>query len=586
MALFKKINKFSQENEELKKKEKRFDRTFILMGKASSGKSTLGNLLLGRNERFKTHKSKSAFGETKKVQQDGNMIDPSQIYDTREERECDKLNIQVFDQPGSNDCDFTQEKYCEFLRKCISESNAEMTATFLILINLKSSLFSAEEILTIINIAEVLSDSSYSFFPNAILVFTHADLLMKKSKRDKYPDYSDDSKDESNDDSDESDGDMEMHSEDLAISQRIRDSSEKDFQNNLEVILDKKLKKERYSCIKDLIDLTERRYIFVNGTDTSEINRYDILKKLFDLSRPKLNVYINGNTIFQGKELKKIFKEDPRIKSFEKNSLKYDVEYHFNPDLNIFKKFEIKDLEDDIVSALDKLSGITKGISAMVLLISLQEVFNNEIYNLILNLPKTYNLGEDFRKDFWNYACIVYKVPDDSEEIVKHNIENNRLLKDLNRKVNFRYTWVTKKTLPDDCSRRLTDLVRKVKVETEGKSYTDSVVLAEMNQKIKMSYKLRKSQSKVKINGDIKNADLQEIIPFYKSKSDSKVFVASNNFFSDKETISPMVGYFILKNINQTIAKKFREEYKDNSIKIPTKDYKQYCMRALKDLDL
>ena len=48
-----------------------------------------------------------------------------------------------------------------------------------------------------------------------------------------------------------------------------------------------------------------------------------------------------------------------------------------------------------------------------------------------------------------------------TEELVKHNIESNKLLKDLNKKVNFRYTWVTKKTLPDDCSRRLTDLVRK-----------------------------------------------------------------------------------------------------------------------------
>ena len=59
-----------------------------------------------------------------------------------------------------------------------------MSATFLILINLNSSIFCSEN---------VLSDSSYSFFPNAILVFTHADLLIKKSKRDEFTDYSDDS---------------------------------------------------------------------------------------------------------------------------------------------------------------------------------------------------------------------------------------------------------------------------------------------------------------------------------------------------------------------------------------------------------
>ena len=79
------------------------------------------------------------------------------------------------------------------------------------------------------------------------------------------------------------------------------------------------MKMNKHSNFKELIDLVERRYIFVNGIDTSEINRYDIFKKLFDLSRPKLNAYINGNTTFLGKELKQIFQVDPRIKSFEKS---------------------------------------------------------------------------------------------------------------------------------------------------------------------------------------------------------------------------------------------------------------------------
>ena len=47
---------------------KDFDRSFILFGKANSGKSTLANLLLKSGD-FETHKRSGASGLTKDVQQ-------------------------------------------------------------------------------------------------------------------------------------------------------------------------------------------------------------------------------------------------------------------------------------------------------------------------------------------------------------------------------------------------------------------------------------------------------------------------------------------------------------------------------------
>ena len=513
-------------------KVRNFDRSFILLGKGSAGKSTLGNLLLG-GKPFKEHDMPEAFGVTVKVHSGETEIESSLVYDLNGHPN-QMLNIQVLDQPGLNDHDFKQKHLCEFLTKCIAASKAEMSASFLILIKLSAAFFSSEELLTILNLAEILSDGNYNFFSNAMIVFTHADEL---------PDY------------------LEGET----------------FEEKFDDLLDR----EDFECVQELIDLVDGRYIFINAKDGSENNRVTTLQKLFKLTRPNLTVYINGNNGFRGNELKQLFGEDEYEDSFEKNLLKQDVEYHFNPDLNIFKKHEKRDLDDDIANALDKLSGISKGISAMVLLISLEEVFNQAMLKLILNLPKTYNLGEGFKKDFWDYACIMFKVPDDSEECVKKNITRNKLLQEINLKVKSRYSWVTKKTSPEECSRRLTDLVRKVKLDAEGKTYTDRVVLTEMRQRIRGAGRLKRSRRAIRMSGRIDDEDLRRDIPFYQSHDGSKVMVEANGFFWDKEEISPMIGYFILKNINPDIAEEFKEKYPDKDAKIPTRKYTDYCIKAM-----
>ena len=66
-------------------------------------------------DRFEIHLYKSAIGVTKEVQQDEAIIDSDQIYGTRVESRFDKLDFQVFDQPGSNSYDFSQKNYCESL---------------------------------------------------------------------------------------------------------------------------------------------------------------------------------------------------------------------------------------------------------------------------------------------------------------------------------------------------------------------------------------------------------------------------------------------------------------------------------------
>ena len=533
MAFFKKPNIL---NDKKTVREQNFDRTFILFGKGSTGKSTLGNLLLG-GKPFKEHKVTEGFGLTKKVQSADCKIDAAKVYDFCE-MNCEidnKLKIQVLDQPGSNDHDFTQEQYCTFLKQCIAEAKAEMSASFLILISLNSRNFTAKELLTILNLAEILSDSAYSFFPNAIVVFTQADNVV--------PDMNPD---------------------------------------ELEEILQAKLKTEEYGTVKDLIEFVGGRYIFVNAGDTRASNRINILKTLFQLIRPHLNLYIHGNNAFKGNELKVLLGENEKTKSFGRKLLKYDVEYHFKFDLNLFKKSEVKEIEEKVVNALKNLSSFNNGISTIVLLINFEELFNIEMYDLIVNTPKAYNLDEAFNANFWSYACIMFRVPVDSEEFVRRNFESNKLLESLALKVNHRYAWITESISPEECSRKLTDLARKVKQDTEGKSYTDRVVLEEMSRMIDGSAKLRKGRNKEQMGAGIQNSDIRREVPVFQGGPNDRVLVNSNNFFWDKESISPQIGYYILKNLSPDLAEEFRKKYPYEGKKIPTEEYSAFCLQEMK----
>ena len=513
-----------------------FDRSFILFGKGNSGKSTLANLLLGR-EKFQTHKRTDAFGLTRVVQSEEFTVDPRVIYGI-ECREMIPLNVQILDQPGCNDNSFKQENYCEFLKECIAKSKGEFSANFLIVISLTSQFFSPEEILTIMNIAEILSHSSYSFFPNASIVFTHADEVDKHLNKEK-----------------------------------------------LEQELERILEQEDFAMIKDLIALVEGRCIFINGTNKSEGNRNEILRDLFTQSKPNLRIYINGNNGFKGRDIKQLLRINPDVTSFKNDSLKYDIEYHFNPDLNLFRRYERMDLGEEITLALSKLSGIGKGVSVMIILISLEEIFNNEMYRLILNLQETYMLDEDFKKDFWNYACILFKVPCEDENYLKMNLNSNQLLTDLVGRVKSRYISVSNETSKEVCSDKILSLVKRVKLETEGKTYIDGTVLAEMREIIKEAAKQRKCKGMRQMLDGIKNKELiQNGIPIFKLKNGPQIAVAVNEFFWSRKYISPRIGYFILKNLNQRAkAKEFKEKYSNQKL-LSTEEFADFCLKALKEM--
>ena len=219
----------------ISEQERNLDRKFIMLGKICSGKSTLSNFLVGPRDvsLFPTHMRKEAKGKT-------NRVKNGKIVHSPLDR-SEKLTFQITDLPGTNDSKVTERKLCQFIVQSIKESRAQLSDTFLIVCNIITGKFFADEDMTsILNIAEILAQSGYMLFENAILVFTHADLVDEPERT-----------------------------------------------------LREKLKTEEWAGIGKLLERTDNRHLFVRSKDLSERNRDCVIKRLFELSKPTLN----GTTI-------------------------------------------------------------------------------------------------------------------------------------------------------------------------------------------------------------------------------------------------------------------------------------------------
>ena len=111
--------------------------------------------------------------------------------------------------------------------------------------------FADEDMTSILNIAEILADSGYMLFANAILVFTHADLVHESERT-----------------------------------------------------LREKIKTEEWAGIGQLLERTDNRLLFVRAKELSERNRDNVIKKLLKLSKTTLNVAFTGNSAYKRWELR------------------------------------------------------------------------------------------------------------------------------------------------------------------------------------------------------------------------------------------------------------------------------------------
>ena len=310
------------------------DRVFILIGKSKSGKSTLGNLLLG-NIQFVASDSKTSWSTTQSVQSSEVTLSPGEVFGIRE-----SLNIKVIDQPGMDNVGIEPETHCNNLVECMSDLNVKTFPTFLLVINLDSDRFLADRCSLLSKLSFLLTQASYSLFSHTVVVFTHADRVCD----------------------DISNRDMLMQ------------------------IVSEKCQKKEWGGLREILEEVHQRCIFVNGINDSPRYRNNFLRDLLELSKSILQIRFHGNDYFTSEYLKQ--KLEIRNSGIVEEDL-YKLDYRFHPDRNLFWKNELRDMNMN-ERALHSMVALGEGVSSMVVLVSLLARFSKQMEELINELPTHY----------------------------------------------------------------------------------------------------------------------------------------------------------------------------------------------------
>ena len=508
-----------------KKEDNRIKRRFIIMGERNSGKSTLGNLLLGPRE---SQLFATAWYTKPSVKATGMQMGQVWICKMHAgEIRCtclsnEKLKIEVIDDPNCT----KPEKHKQFLEKGVDKRRNPERITFLILINSNSCSLSGE-FKKIKDAEQILSKLNFELFTNAIVVFTHVDELVLHSKE------------------------------------------------TPEQILNKKLQQKEFVYVKRLLDLVHQRYMFINTMNFSRINRNEILNKLFEFDnwdsdfgwkiidklRDLNTAYDAPIMIFSDntqderkvenyqevlklrKKIPKYFELENKVDSFqytcigserneanckdlintippqipESNSNqqaqntpeeqrssttdKVNVNYltaalnelstssriePSTPRIADGDKSSIpeeKDIGKEIVNTLRELS-IEINTPIIIILIQIRDNFDEEIYTHILRLIKNDNrsLMADKQLRSPEFMGLVFELSFKNGDIFIDKMIENQYLRDLVEKVNHRYVCITEEMSASECSRILKNFIRtKFQNETTEILNTKSVQKSKQN---------------------------------------------------------------------------------------------------------
>ena len=500
---------------------------FILLGKAVIGKSTFGNLLIGGEyNSFKAGSEFRSYTLTTDVQSAVTTLSP-QTLSGMGYRDIETKNIKVIDQPGMDDADIELPTHCNNLVKCLEELDAKTFATFLIVVNLKSDRFSDDSCLLLTLLSEMLLQASYPLFSKAIIVFTHADEV-------------------------------------------VRDVNDRE---ELMQILKRKIRElEGWREMGEILLAVNERCIFVNGTSRDENYRSQVLKQLFDISICTLTLRFHGNNDFTSEYLQN--KMGIRGGGIVKGEF-YNLDYQFHRDRNLFWRDEYRgnSLETEVRDTLQTMIGFGEGVSAMVVLISLVNTLSAQMEELILNLPGCYIPEDEIEitvNNWWKQTCIVFKVPNErnAKLFVETNIGGNPRIKSLVEKVSHVWTWVAEDTRVDTCRKRMTEVCLAVRKKAAGRSFIKNTVISEIKGKMKAYRESEGQETQVVIfSREFHNIMAQGALNII--ESGDSVFVKLGGILF-KHTISIRSIRLILKNtrLSEEQIKLFKARYTNPNEKV------------------
>ena len=494
------------------------DRVFILIGKSKAGKSTLGNLLLGRNE-FEVGDLRQCASKTREVQSIEIRLHPGEVIGMNYDAD-NSLKIKVIDQPGMDDASIEPKIHCSNLVNCLSKSNMKTFPTFLLVINLKSDRFMDDDCSLLTKLSFLLTEASYSLFSHAVVVFTHADQV------------------------------------DTEISNKER----------LMQIVTEKCKNAGWGGLTEILESVSQRCIFVNGTNAEAGYRSKILGELFKLSKSTLQIRFHGNNDFTAEHLQnKLGIENPGILEEEL----YKLDYQFHPDRKLFGQ-KNSSMSEQLQGAIQSMIALGEGISSMAVLINLSTPFSMQMNELINQLPTDYtpDVGPRIGEQWWKHVFIVFEVYDDTigENIVEENIKCNPVIKTLASKANNRWTWVAEDTSESKCRDRITEMCLRVRQDTGGKVFINGTVLREFKEMMKQVPDTETSTIGIR-DPTFQQRMARGAIHFTESNN---IFVTKFWGITSKCQMSVSSMRQILRNtlLNKDELARFDNKYKDSEAKV------------------
>ena len=502
------------------------DRVFILIGKFKGGKSTLGNLLLGKNK-FKVSNSKTCNSATQSVQSSEVTLSPGEVFGINK-----SINIKVIDQPGMDDTNIKPETHCDNLVKCMSDLNVKTFPTFLLVINLESYQFLDDGCSLLTKLSFLLTQASYSLFSHTVVVFTHADRVCD-----------------------------DIRNKDMLMR-----------------IVNEKCQTKEWGGLTEILEEVHQRCIFVNGTNTSPWYRSILLRELFELSKSILQIRFHGNDYFTSEYLKK--KLEIKTDGIVEEEL-YNLDYQFHPDIWM-EELRDMNMDEQLKRALQSMVALGEGISSMVVLINLFAPFSKQMEELINELPTNYisDFDPEFARNdqkWWNHVFIVFIVSDDfnGEAIVRERLSYHLRMKTLVGKANDRWTWIARDTSVRMCKDRITDLCLRVRKEIGGKLFINDTVIREIKEMMtEIDKKAKDTHAGIRDPTFRQNMALGAI---------NYTLVA--NFWGVTPRHRTSVGSMslILRNtmLSEEDWKRFRVEYKDPKAKVSFEEIFQFLISSL-----
>ena len=113
------------------------------------------------------------------------------------------------------------------------------------------------------------------------------------------------------------------------------------------------------------------------------------------------------------------------------------ISLYYAPDLDLFNRFE-----DPVYTPEVRVLVEQGEIDVFLILISLEGIFSQSMYNLLTSIPTVLGLSEE---SFWKKAVIAFDTKErpDPEQYIERSIERNIAIKRMVEKVGGRYTYLS-----------------------------------------------------------------------------------------------------------------------------------------------